>query len=158
MSEIRDALDRAINWQPHLRIYCFLAKWGTEFEPMPRPKGVRLGAKKKCFSNAARVVQADDNEIASNPFEYAEGLTIGPEGRLFEHAWCVRDGFAIDPTLRDPMSHGYLGIVVPIQLLRRLQNVNEVYDVLTYQSGQDFMQRWDQVGGDIERLIELYSL
>ena len=126
---------------------------------MLRPKGIRRGPQKKCFSNAARVVRAADNEAAENPFEYAEGLAIGPDrGMPFEHAWCVREGIAMDPTLQDPMSFGYLGIVVPMKLLWRLQNTNRVFDVLGYQAGQDFMKKWDQVGGDIDHLIKLYPL
>lgn len=85
-----------------------------------------------------------NNAAASNPFEYAEGLALSSDsGVLFGHAWCARDGVAVDPTLRDPMRYEHLGIIVPTKLLRRLQNTKQVFDVLSYQAGQDSMQRRD---------------
>jgi hypothetical protein len=142
-SKIREALERNITHLPCLRIYQFLRKWGVEFPPVRRPRGMKRRPVGKCFSNAARIVQRYENEVDANPYLYAEGLALDRDGMLFEHAWCVRDGFAIDPTLEHPEQNEYLGIIVPNRLLARLQNINRVFDVLTYASGQVFMQRWD---------------
>ena len=83
-----------------------------DFNPVPRPKGMRKRADKACFLNALRVVLRDDTT-----YSYAEGLAWTKLGAV-HHAWVVdSDGNAIDPTWKEPAS-GYYGVVFPLSAIK----------------------------------------
>ena len=154
LSRIRSELARASKWQPNLLIYTFLSRWGVEFTPTALPDGVERGRPKRCFVNAAELVLGTRNHAG---YAYAEGLVLTRSMMLVEHAWCVKGGFAIEPTLKSVNECEYLGIVVPDKLLMRHQSEYRSFGVLRYEHGQKFMKRWDDAQGDIGRLLERYK-
>ncbi len=71
----------------------------------PTPADIPLGPPKQCFANAGRVA------MLRPELTYVEGFAMMTNGFVFEHAWIrTDDGRIIDPTLRAPQSHCYLGV------------------------------------------------
>ena len=54
-------------------------KFGRPFKGIKRPKGIRLGRKKLCFSNAMNLVDQDGPT-------YVEGYALNRSGWPFHHA------------------------------------------------------------------------
>jgi hypothetical protein len=97
-------------WRDASPSHSFILEYGEEFLPGDSPKGIRLQPKKRCFSNAERVVSRYPSLL------YAEGYALSRQGLLFHHAWCTDGTNAFDPTLRDARQYQYLGIAVPREL------------------------------------------
>lgn len=82
-------------------------KFGREFKMTQRPTGMPLGQTKKCFSNAANLVE-------KNKVMYVEGYASSG-GPPFHHAWISLDGRnAIDVTIRERIEEiTFFGILFP---------------------------------------------
>ncbi len=91
----------------------------------------------ECFSNAAELTSND------RTCSYAEGFAASGEMSPFIHAWCVRRGLAADPTLKNPRSYAYLGIIIPREMVFAALKKQGHYGVLTGSMGPEFMASWD---------------
>jgi hypothetical protein len=80
---------------------------GQEFEPTPRPKGLRKMGDGACWRNAQRTM------LTHPELDYAEGLAQSDiHGMWILHAWNVdHDGHAVDRTWARP-ARRYIGIVI----------------------------------------------
>lgn len=91
-----------------------VVKYGRQFLPISRPKGIRQKTKKACFANSLYVAEAGRGF-------YVEGYAMKADLRPhdpFHHAWSTRDGIhAFDTTLVDNSDCLYFGIVIPSALL-----------------------------------------
>jgi hypothetical protein len=90
-------------------------EYGRPFNGIPRRKGYRQRAQKRCFANAQ--ILADEGRG-----NYCEGFAIAPEtGRAFHHGWITLDGAnAIDITLLNSHEVKYFGIPFEHELLKKL--------------------------------------
>jgi hypothetical protein len=94
------------------RVEEIVLRHGRRFEPSSKPKGMRLGPKKKCFSNSYHVASKFD-------YLYVEGFALNEAtGGPFHHAWISDDGVrAFDVTLRRPLvGLHYFGIAFPLSV------------------------------------------
>jgi hypothetical protein len=112
----------------------FLLRNGVTFYGVKRPKGMRRGTPKMCYSNSTKLFLSEHN------MAYYEGFAMDPEmGLPISHAWNVRGGFqVIDLTLKEPEKYQYIGYCFPEDVLTAelvknkvygLLNVNEMYNV-----------------------------
>jgi hypothetical protein len=90
---------------------------GREFVGVRRPKGFRLMRAKACHSNAWRLALEGRGDLV-------EGFSMCRSGGLaypFHHSWvCLDDGSLVEPTLKDPEGHLYLGIRFRPELFQEL--------------------------------------
>ena len=93
-------------------------QWDETAEP-DEPRG-ELG---DCYYNAWTLAEARN-------WEYAEGYATTTElGVPLMHAWCIDDeGRVVDPTWSDGAN--YTGVVIPVDIVRRVMVDTEVYGVL----------------------------
>jgi len=92
--------------------------------------GLRAFRPKQCYCNSQRIALTDDR------FQYAEGFVCSDLVPIpLDHAWLLLNGKVIDLTLRNldkrekrpPTLNHYLGIVIPLKLLRRNALETEMY-------------------------------
>lgn len=104
----------------------FVLRRGQHYTGRARPKGTRRGTPKECFRNATLLVLRSPTSVA-----YCEGYVFRPELPLpIHHAWGVRDGHVIDTTLTDPQACEYIGVLMPLDVLRSELSRNGVYGLL----------------------------
>lgn len=88
----------------------------------------KRGAKKECFSNAARLVLASEGEAI-----YVEGYCMSKKfGLPILHAWIERreDGAAFEVTLDDPENYEYFGIRYQTEFLVTEMVEHRVWGIL----------------------------
>jgi hypothetical protein len=95
--------------------------------PGRRPPYARPG---RCFATVTRYL---DNPGRRPGLTYVEGLTlVEGEPFPFDHAWLTdADGRAFDPSLPDGMAVAYLGVPVPCEERRRIQQQRGTWAVFT---------------------------
>jgi hypothetical protein len=108
----------------------FILSYGRLFPNyMPKPKWVRKGIIKQCFSNCAKAVMKNPERLI-----YCEGFASGIIP--VNHAWCLTlDGQVIDPTWdgrKDIKREGteYFGIPFKFDYVLRIQRESGHYGVL----------------------------
>ncbi len=80
---------------------------GMDPEESIRVARLVRAVKKQCFFNARKVIlKLDEYSSAS----YSEGFAVLAEGIAIEHAWIVRAGLVVDPTLPDGVRAYYPGL------------------------------------------------
>ena len=112
-------------------------KQGKFFTPETRPADVKLGAKKECFSNAARLALERSN------LTYVEGYAMIND-RLplpIAHAWCVdKKGRVVDNTWEKP-GLAYFGVPFKKSYLAKKLSETGVYGILSGSVGSsDFLK------------------
>lgn len=112
-------------------------KQGKFFTPETRPADVKLGAKKECFSNAARLALERSN------LTYVEGYAMIND-RLplpIAHAWCVdKKGRVVDNTWENP-GVAYFGVPFKTSYLAKKLSETGVYGILSGSVGSsDFLK------------------
>ena len=112
-------------------------KQGKFFTPETRPADVKLGAKKECFSNAARLALERSN------LTYVEGYAMIND-RLplpIAHAWCVdKKGRVVDNTWEKP-GVAYFGVPFKTSYLAKKLSETGVYGILSGSVGSsDFLK------------------
>lgn len=107
--------------------------YGKPYTWAPKPKGVRFGKVKECFSNASRMI------IGSDRFNVVEGYAAGLIPTM--HAWLTEDGeHAVEVTWRQAQNpHEYYGIAF----------ANEYVKVTMLKTGY-----WGVFGSDHRELLE----
>ncbi len=135
---IKTSLHRSVELFPHERtiIESFVLDYGQSFERVPLPEGAIQGEPKACFMNAALLALDDDR------FMYAEGYAASDRMPEFLHAWCVRDGKAIDLTLDPSEQYEYFGIPIPTPMVVEAMNETQHYGILTALNVETFIDRW----------------
>jgi hypothetical protein len=96
--------------------YDVVLKQGKFFTPsaFPRPKGIKKGADKECYTNAGRLA------LDHGEYTYVEGFALASNlgGLPFAHAWCVdQQGNVIDPTW-ETSGTSYYGVPFSTNFLR----------------------------------------
>jgi hypothetical protein len=93
--------------------YDMVLKEGSFFEVQERPKKIKQGEMKQCYTNAGRLALDDDN------YTYCEGFASTKQfGIPFAHAWCIdKQGKVVDPTWKDGAS--YFGIKFSTDFLKQ---------------------------------------
>ena len=110
-------------------LYCgnedLVLQHGVEFErAAKRPRGVRLGPKKRCFGNCADLVMSNPDD-----FLYVEGFGLGIIPTM--HAWVIdRSGNVYDLTWRNVEHAAYIGIPFKTNFLVKMLVQNGVYGIL----------------------------
>ena len=112
-------------------------KQGKFFTPETRPADVELGAKKECFSNAARLALERSN------LTYVEGYAMIND-RLplpIAHAWCVdKKGRVVYNTWENP-GVAYFGVPFKTSYLAKKLSETGVYGILSGSVGSsDFLK------------------
>lgn len=133
----------------------FVLRNGREGISRPRPKGVRKGQDKQCFSNSANWVLGKKGK----GWTYTEGYALRPSlGLLIHHAWVTNaEGHVLDLTWRDPEQCLYFGVPFTEEELRQELVKNEVYGLLVPfdMYNTDLMFRKDPgLQEMVERVIE----
>jgi hypothetical protein len=101
---LRDSF-KALGGNAAWLLYDFVLRYGKVYGGEPLPKRYIRRAPKACFYNARGLV------LAAKGLEYCEGYVLRADlGIPIHHAWAVKAGKVIDPTLRDPENCEYLGI------------------------------------------------
>ena len=99
--------------------------YGRFWTPQPKPKDVRWGRQKQCFSNAHDLANCRPD------LTYCEGFALDqsiPEA--FCHAWCVdRNGNVVDNTWRTP-GRAYMGIPLNLRWVSQVIFSLGTYGVL----------------------------
>jgi len=117
--QLDDAMSKQQSEQPthqQLKYNCYsiVVRYGREFTPVRKPKGIRWGKQKECYDNAFKLM--DDDLI------YCEGYAIPDLASVVlpaDHAWCVdADGNVIDNTWRTP-GIAYYGIPFAPRFVRK---------------------------------------
>lgn len=112
-------------------------KQGKFFTPETRPADVKLGAKKECFSNAARLALERSN------LTYVEGYAMINDGLPLPiaHAWCVdKKGRVVDNTWENP-GVAYFGVPFKTSYLAKKLSETGVYGILSGSVGSsDFLK------------------
>lgn len=112
-------------------------KQGKFFTPETRPADVKLGAKKECFSNAARLALERSN------LTYVEGYAMINDGLPLPiaHAWCVdKKGRVVDNTWEKP-GVAYFGVPFKTSYLAKKLSETGVYGILSGSVGSsDFLK------------------
>lgn len=81
---------------PHSPTAALLLERGEWFDWEPLPPDVEYGTAKECYGNSGILALG-----AREGFVYYEGYCLTADtGIPIPHAWCVRDGHLIEPTLR----------------------------------------------------------
>ncbi len=142
---LRKYLDRLSDVPPDLapsvRDERFIADFGEEFAGSRRPPGIRLRAPKKCFVNAAVLVW-DHEDHHDGDLTYVEGFARDMDGFHFLHAWCVRGNLVVDPTLRHPEDHDYLGIRISTLQMAPFLAKQGHYGILSGSCRDEFVANW----------------
>ena len=137
---VRSALEASVHFaRDRSAVEQFVLRYGQTFTPISH--GVPRGPEKKCFSNAADLVSSDRR------YSYAEGFSAAAGMPPFIHAWCTRDGFALDPTLKRTHRYAYLGVVIPRQILFDALEQQGHYGILTGSRAATFMEEWARSRG-----------
>jgi hypothetical protein len=89
------------------RLLDYLLKHGQPFKGQALPRRYVRRAPKACFYNSWQLARR------STRLRYVEGRAMGSDfGFAFDHAWTTdRYGYVVDPTLRDPATYQYYGII-----------------------------------------------
>src|SRR5215831_13237626 len=93
--------------------------WTVDLNEPPRPKGLRRGRKKECYSNAGRLA------LDHPEWRYVEGyvaLALGEGELVIDHAWLADGDRVIEPTLPGYGTE-YFGVAVELDSLR--QNITD---------------------------------
>jgi hypothetical protein len=151
-TRIREALKRSLACGMAPK-YAFMCQHGQVFEGSQRPAWVEQGRPKRCYENADALAWHTMNHDV--PCCYTEGFAMGRDGSLFDHAWCVRDGRVIDPTLRDIIGHEFIGVVVPLRILWLHQVEFKYFGCFHGKRGEQFIDRWLAAKGDMAKLLEI---
>lgn len=109
-AELIRGLNTSSEKQPHYSsTEDFVAREGKHYQSAPLPAGVKMGAKKQCFMNAAKAA------LDNHDLDYAEGFTAidGLPELPIHHAWVVhkKTGLAHDVTVDKPGP--LVGTVIP---------------------------------------------
>jgi hypothetical protein len=103
----------------------FVLRCGIDCFAQPLPKGYRLGIPKMCFRNAWFVVRRRP------ALRYCEGF-VSHRYLPFpiHHGWAIdAENRVIDPTLRDPEDHVYVGVPIEREDAMRRQATEKVYSM-----------------------------
>lgn len=112
-------------------------KQGKFFTPEKRPDDIKLGPKKECFANAAKLALERSN------LTYMEGYAMVND-RLplpIAHAWCVdKKGRVVDNTWENP-GVAYFGVPFKTSYLAKKLSETGVYGILSGSVGSsDFLK------------------
>lgn len=147
-------LDKTIaSWETmgvHSMLERFVRRNGRAGHPSALPKGVRPGAGKQCFKNAAEFAIWDGSRpkaLQDLDLTYVEGYAMRPSlGIPIHHAWLeTPSGEVIDTTWRDPETCLYWGVPIPADALRLVLLKTGVYGVfdLGHRLNHEFMFDYD---------------
>ena len=97
-------------------IEALILEVGQAWTPQARPKSVRRGIPKLCYSNARQLVERH------NSWRYVEGFALGPNSPLpVPHAWAVDvHDRVIDNTWTDAAQSAYFGAVIWLPVLQAM--------------------------------------
>jgi hypothetical protein len=86
--------------------------FGKPYVGIRRPRGFRIGRRKKCFLNAALAVCDPDREEFYPTLSYVEGYAALPGMPPFHHAWvALDDQHAVELTVKDnPLDMIFFGV------------------------------------------------
>lgn len=112
-------------------------KQGKFFTPEKRPDDIKLGPKKECFANAAKLA------LERSDLTYVEGYAMVND-RLplpIAHAWCVdKKGRVVDNTWENP-GVAYFGVPFKTSYLAKKLSETGVYGILSGSVGSsDFLK------------------
>lgn len=128
-------LNRPPSWRRSK--YEFVLEYGFWYEPAPRPKGMKLGTKGRCFVNAFRLAQDNPSLV------YCEGFCLSAGGSLLIHHGWATDGTGrvIDNTLRKAAA-AYAGVPFGTEFL----NANLLKNRAVICLLDDYLHDWPMLG------------
>lgn len=97
----------------HATVERFVLECGRVHRPQPLPPRLKRRQPRLCFMNAAMLATQCRRRLT-----YVEGFALGYFP--MHHAWCIdARGHVVDPTWDEPEKAEYLGVEIPVDILRR---------------------------------------
>lgn len=126
--ELKNCLAMVDRVSSRSSIESYVLKNGQFYNPVSKPKNIKFGKVRECFSNAAHLVWDNPDE-----YTYVEGYAFPDFMNIpIHHAWVVdKDNNVIDNTWRT-IGRAYFGVPIKSEDLNRVLLDSGTFGVLDY--------------------------